>query len=194
VTTPLLYATPRMVPAGDTALLVEIGEGIDEEVNRTVHRLAVALGRQSLDGMLDVVPTYRSLLVCYDPLRLPLDALQETVLHLAGALADIDLPAPKRVDIPTCYGGVYGPDLAFVAAHTHLAPEQVVAIHAGTPCTVYMMGFSPGFVYLGGMSPRIATPRLATPRTSIPAGSVGIAGEQTRSEEHTSELQSRLPL
>jgi KipI family sensor histidine kinase inhibitor len=168
-----------MVPAGDTALLVELGEGIDETVNRAVHRLAVALGRQALAGVLDVIPTYRSLLVCYDPLCLPLDALQEAIARLVDTLADIDLPPPRTVDIPTCYGGAYGPDLAFVGQHNHLSPDEVVAIHTGTSCTVYMMGFSPGFVYLGGMSPRIATPRLSTPRTSIPAGSVGIAGGQT---------------
>lgn len=176
---PALYAKPRMSPAGDAALLVEIGEGIDETVNRTVHRLVVALGRRSLAGVLDLIPAYRSLLVCYDPLRLPLDALQDTVARLVETLADIELPSPRTVDIPTCYGGECGPDLALVAEHNGLSADEVVAIHAGTPCTVFMMGFSPGFVYLGGMSPRIATPRLKTPRTSIPAGSVGIAGEQT---------------
>jgi KipI family sensor histidine kinase inhibitor len=83
------------------------------------------------------------------------------------------------IEVPTVYGGEFGPDLAFVASHSRLSEAEVVQIHSGTDYLVYMMGFSPGFPYLGGMSPRIATPRLKTPRTAIPAGSVGIAQEQT---------------
>jgi inhibitor of KinA len=174
-----MYSEPRVLPAGDQALLVEVGEGIDEGVNRAVHRLAVAVRRQSIAGVLDLVPTYRSLLVCYDPLAIALRDLEHRVSALFRTLDTIDLPEPRTVEIRVCYGGEYGPDLAFVAECNELTAEEVVDLHSSGRYTVYMMGFSPGFAYLGGMSPRIAAPRLATPRTSIPAGSVGIAREQT---------------
>jgi KipI family sensor histidine kinase inhibitor len=171
--------TPRLRPAGDQALVVEIGDRIDEAVNERVHALALALARRQIAGIVDLVPTYRSLLVNYDPLRIAFDALTSAVTEAAASLAPDAVPAPQRVDIPTCYGGQYGPDLPFVAEHNHLAEHEVVAIHASGTYRVFMMGFSPGFAYLGGMSSRIATPRLQTPRTSIPAGSVGIAQQQT---------------
>ena len=174
-----LYPEARIVAAGDRALVVEIGDGIDERVNRRVHALALALGQRALSGVVDLIPTYRSLLVNYDPGRLDVAVLTDAICDLARAADDSTLPVPRTVEIPTCYGGEFGPDLAFVAEHNHLAPDEVVAIHTSSVCRVFMMGFSPGFAYMGGMSPRIATPRLKTPRTSIPAGSVGIAQQQT---------------
>jgi inhibitor of KinA len=179
VSNPTLYPEPRVGPAGDEALLVEIGDGIDEQVNRRVHALGLALRQRELPGILDLIPTYRSLLVNYDPLRTDLHALEDAIAGLARTLDESILPAPRTVEIPTCYGGRFGPDLPFVADHNHLTEQEVVALHTASVCRVFMMGFSPGFAYLGGMSPRIATPRLKTPRTSIPAGSVGIAQQQT---------------
>jgi len=148
-------------------------------VNRRVRELFLALDDAGLPGVVDLVPTYRSLLVCYDPLALSLDELQERVRDLDARRGELALAPPHVIDIPTVYGGDFGPDLAFVAAHNGLTEAQVVEIHGGTDYLVYMMGFSPGFPYLGGMSERIATPRLKTPRTAIPAGSVGIAQQQT---------------
>jgi KipI family sensor histidine kinase inhibitor len=174
-----LYPEPRIRPAGDQALVVEIGEGIDDIVNQRVHALALALERRQLPGIVDLVPTYRSLLINYDSLRIEFAALRGAVTDAASSLSEIALPEPRRVEIPTCYGGQYGPDLPFVAEHSGLSEDEVVAIHASGTYRVFMMGFSPGFAYMGGMSPRIATPRLQTPRTSIPAGSVGIAQQQT---------------
>jgi KipI family sensor histidine kinase inhibitor len=168
-----------MYLAGDQGLVVEIGEGIDETVNRNVHALALALERRHLAGIVDLIPTYRSLLVNYDPLRVGLCELKNAVADAAAGLDAISLPTPRSVEIPTCYGGQYGPDLPFVAEHNHLTEDEVVAIHTSGAYRVFLMGFIPGFTYLGGMSPRIATPRLQTPRTSIPAGSVGIAQQQT---------------
>jgi KipI family sensor histidine kinase inhibitor len=174
-----MHAVPRILLAGDAALVVEFGDAIDPAINRQVHKLRLAVERDAIAGVVDLVPTYRSLLVAYDPLALDLDVLRARLEHLAGQLDDTPGPAPRVVDIPTSYGGEFGPDLAFVAAHHGLREEDVVQIHAGTEYLVYMMGFSPGFTYLGGMSERIATPRLKTPRTAIPAGSVGIAQQQT---------------
>jgi inhibitor of KinA len=174
-----LYPEPRFLPAGDAALTVEVGEGISPLVNRRVHALDRALRQNPPPGLIDLVPAYRSLLVLFDPLVLPVDVLRDRITRLVAGLPD-EAEAPRRVvEIPTCYGGGYGPDLAFVAAHAGLAEAEVIAIHAGTDYLVYMMGFSPGFTYLGGLSERIATPRLGTPRTAIPAGSVGIAQRQT---------------
>ena len=176
---PYLYPEPRVRPAGDQALLVEVGEGIDETVNRTVHALALALTRRQLAGIVDLIPTYSSLLINYDPLRVGFTELTAAVRDAASSLDLASLPVPRRVEVPTCYGGEYGPDLHFVAELNALDTQEVVAIHSSGVYRVFMMGFSPGFAYLGGLSPRIATPRLQTPRTSIPAGSVGIAQQQT---------------
>jgi inhibitor of KinA len=170
---------PRYLVAGDAGLVVEFGDTIDPAINRRVRELFLAIERVGLDGVRDLVPTYRSLLISYDPLRTNVDVLRGQLANLEAHLADTPVPPPRVVEIPTAYGGEFGPDLPFVAEHNHLTVDEVVAIHAGTDYLVYMMGFSPGFTYLGGMSERIATPRLETPRTAIPAGSVGIAQQQT---------------
>jgi inhibitor of KinA len=165
--------------AGDRGLVVEFGDRIDPALNRRVRDLFVALDSAKVDGVVELVPTYRSLLVEFDPLRLPHEALVETVEKTLERLAHVPAPEPRTLEVPTVYGGEYGPDLAFVASHNGLTEDEVVRLHSGTHYLVYMMGFSPGFPYLGGMSERIATPRLKTPRTVIPAGSVGIAQAQT---------------
>ena len=174
-----MYQHARFLPAGDKALAVELGDSISAVTNRRVRDLLVAIESQEIPGVMDLVPSYRSLLVYYDPLRLSLAQLEERLSALEQNLDQTALHAPKVVEIPTLYGGEYGPDLAHVAEHNGLTPEEVIQIHSGADYLVYMMGFTPGFPYLGGMSERIATPRLQTPRTAIPAGSVGIAEQQT---------------
>jgi KipI family sensor histidine kinase inhibitor len=170
---------PRYLVAGDAALVVEFGDRIDPTVNRRVRELCVALDRAQPDGVRDLVPTYRSLLVNYDPRVTTFDALRARLADIEKGLSATLSPPPRVVEIPTSYGGDDGPDLPFVAGHAGLTADEVVAIHSGASYLVYMMGFSPGFTYLGGMSERIAAPRLKTPRTAIPAGSVGIAQQQT---------------
>lgn len=177
-------SAPRFLAAGDQALVVEFGDTIDPAINRRVRDLFVALTNPPsapLRGALvDLIPTYRSLLISYDPLRISPEALRAEVAGLQERLASRPATPPPRVlQVPTAYGGVFGPDLAFVAAHARLTEREVIEVHAGRDYLVYMMGFSPGFPYLGGMSERIATPRLETPRMAIPAGSVGIAQAQT---------------
>lgn len=174
-----MRATPRFLPAGDRVLIAEFGDGIDEGVNTLVHHVARAVSRASLPGVIEVVPTYRSLAIHVDPLVLSQQELRACVLD-ASSRPDTRFAAPPRtIEVPVVYGGEHGPDLADVAAHAGLPEEEVVAIHAGGQYRVYMMGFTPGFPYLGGMSPRIAAPRLATPRQRVPGGSVGIAAGQT---------------
>jgi KipI family sensor histidine kinase inhibitor len=170
---------PRFLPAGDSVLVAEYGDRIDETINAHIHLVSQALDRRRPAGVVEVVPTYRSIAIHLDPLRTDRAALQALVRHIDADVAAYPPPIPRTVEIPVVYGGEYGPDLADVATHAGLSAADVVAIHAAGTYRVYMMGFTPGFPYLGGLSPRIATPRLPSPRTHVPAGSVGIAGPQT---------------
>ncbi len=170
---------PIYKPAGDRALLVVFGEEIDLQINRKVHALDRLIARDPFTGLVETVPTYASLLVYYDLLELDYATALDAVKQRIERFQDAPEQAIHRVDIPTRYGGEYGPDLAYVADHNHLTPEEVIRIHSGSEYPVYMMGFTPGFPYVGGMDERIAAPRLESPRTHVPAGSVGIAGKQT---------------
>jgi len=170
-------------PLGDRALRVVLGQGIDPAVNRRVHQLAAVL--RALPGLEELVPGYATLTVHYDPVawarggRSPFAALIDE-LRAAWAAAGADAPpTPREVSIPVCYGGASGPDLAWVAGHCGLSEAEVVSRHCAPVYTVYLLGFAPGFPYLGGLDPALAAPRRATPRPSVPAGSVGIAGAQT---------------
>ena len=171
---------PTISPVGDCAISIDFGQAIDPKINRQIRQVIEQIKLLQLDGIIELVPTYCALLVQYDAMvysysdicRILEPTLQESVMDSANELVTI-------VEIPTVYGGEFGPDLGFVASHNHLSEAEVVSIHSGTDYLVYMLGFIPGFTYLGGMDPRIATPRLSSPRTLIPAGSVGIAGEQT---------------
>ena len=174
-----LYPRARYRIAGDRGLLVEYGEGIDPEVNRKVRSMAAVLRARPLAGVAEVVPTYRSLLVTYDPLETDADRLREAIDRLEDRLGEIPVPEPRTVEVPVCYGGEYGPDLGFVAGAHGLTEDEAAEIHAATVYPIYMIGFTPGFPFLGGLDPRLHTPRLETPRTAVPAGSVGIANDQT---------------
>jgi inhibitor of KinA len=173
-----VYAQPRFLLAGDRAVTVELADEINPDINTKIRALGVALDRERVPGIVDLVPTYRSLLVYYEPMQVDVAQLQDRILSLSD-VEQAALPRPRVLHIPTHYGGEHGPDMEFVARHTGLAPEEVAAIHSGTDYLVYMMGFNTGFPYLGGMSPEIAVPRLETPRLAVPAGSVAIAQQQT---------------
>ena len=175
----LLYPQARIVPAGDRAVTVEVGEGIAVEVNRRVRALGLTIQQAEAAGVEEVVPAYRSLLVYYDPARLSFTDLEAHLREMEGRLAETPALAPRVVELPTVYGGGDGPDLDYVAEHAGISVQEVVEVHSSADYLVYMMGFTPGFTYLGGLSERIVTPRLETPRTAIPAGSVGIAEAQT---------------
>jgi KipI family sensor histidine kinase inhibitor len=170
---------PRFLPAGDAALVVELGDSIDLAINERVHALARAIEQSAPAGLRETVPTYRSLLVHYDPLQTSLEEVQTLVRSAMERCTAAPPPQPRVVDIPTVYGGDFGPDIAYVAAHNGLTVEEVVRLHSAPLYTVYMLGFTPGFPYLGGLPRELATPRLATPRLAVPAGAVGIAGSQT---------------
>lgn len=173
--------TPRhtIVPAGDSVFIVEFEERIDPAVNASAIALADAIQQAQLAGVRDVVPTYRSVAIYFDPLRTPADALLQRLETEAAraAVAAVDTTAPLR--IPVCYGGIYGPDLPAVAAFARTSEADVITMHTAITYRVFMLGFVPGFAYLGIVDARIAVPRHATPRVRVPAGSVGIAGVQT---------------
>lgn len=169
----------RIVSAGDSAIFVEFEERIDPGVNARTIAFAEAIQAANLAGVRDVVPTYRSTAIYYDPLRTDGDALlacvEREAVRPASALAEARAP----VRIPVCYGGELGPDLPGVAAFATADEEEVVRLHAAATYRVFMLGFVPGFAYLGVVDDRIAMPRRSTPRVRVPPGSVGIAGIQT---------------
>ena len=168
----------RFLPCGDQAVTVEWGSTIDEHINRQVHAFARKVEALSHPAITEVVPTYRSATVHYRPEVLSSEELKQLLAPLAQGRAEEADELPV-VEIPVCYGGEYGPDLLEVAQHCSLTPEEVIARHTAPTYRIYMLGFTPGFPYLGGMDPSIAAPRRKEPRIHIPAGSVGIAGEQT---------------
>ncbi len=170
---------PRILPVGDAALTVEFGNQINLLINQKVYALERALLAQELNGLVEMVPSYRSLLVTIDPLSNDVMTLKKKIEDILPSLQEeTELPF-REIEIPVRYGGEEGPDLDFVAQHNGLTTQEVIEIHTSRIYPIYMMGFTPGFPYLGGMDDRIAAPRLETPRTLVPAGSVGIAGEQT---------------
>jgi KipI family sensor histidine kinase inhibitor len=160
-------------------VVAEFGDRIDLDLNARVRLGARKLEELAPPWLVETVPTYRSLAVYIDPWSASREEAMGVVQKICEGTGSFDAPEPERVDIPVCYGGEYGPDMERVCSHAGLTPEQVVLLHSAPEYHVYMIGFSPGFPYLGGMDPRLETPRLGNPRTAIPAGSVGIAGMQT---------------
>ena len=170
---------PRFLLAGDRGLLVEYGDKIDPEINKKIRGIFLTQEKFPIPGVTEIVPTYRSLLVFYDPEKTSPDRLQVELLELEKKQGEATIPPPEIFEIPVAYGGEYGPDLAFVARHNGIPPEEVIAIHTQETYLIYMLGFTPGFPFLGGLSEKLFTPRLKTPRVVVPAGSVGIANNQT---------------
>lgn len=164
---------------GDRSLLVEVGDEISPDVNRRVRKLFIILTENPTEGILETVPAYRSLLIIYDPLELDVAALQRRIEDLQKKIQRIQIPEPKIMEIPVMYGSDYGPDLEWVAQYHKMSIEEVIQLHTGTVYQVYMLGFTPGFPYMGELPERLSTPRRETPRTVIPEGSVAIAQRQT---------------
>jgi inhibitor of KinA len=169
----------RVVAAGDAMLVAEFDARIDPAVNDRVLALAAALGRAALPGVRDIVPTFRTVAVHYDPLATDVARLA-VVMAETPTRSNDDAPVHRRrVTIPVCYDSTFAPDMDRVAAFGGLSRHEVVAAHTAREYRVYMLGFVPGFAYLGSVDPRLAAPRLSSPRVEVAAGAVGIAGEQT---------------
>lgn len=167
----------NIVPLGDAALTLELGETIDRAVHARVMAAYEALAQKKLPGVTDLVPTYRSLTVHFDPLVADRDALIAQ-LNAAADAAPKSVLAGRQVEIPVRFGGEFGPDLEDVAARTGRSAEEIIATLCAIEFTVYLIGFLPGFPYLGDLPDWLRLPRRATPRTAVPAGSVAIAGQQ----------------
>ncbi len=174
-----MYEKAKYLICGDSALTMEFGNVISEEVNKKIRALTTLLEKKNISGINEVVPTYRSLMIHYNPLIIGYEELVIILKEREENLNNIELPSPEIIEIPVLYGGKYGPDIENVSKHNNLTVEEIIKIHTSVEYLIYMLGFTPGFPYLGGMDKRIATPRLSSPRIKIPAGSVGIAGEQT---------------
>ncbi len=170
---------PKIVLLGDAALLVQFGDEIDIITNQRVHALAALINISPLGGIIEVVPAYATLLIHYDPLTLTYAKIHKWVRAKLDQIEDAQPRKSRQIEVPVRYGGEYGVDLEFVAHYHHLRVEDVIRIHSEKTYTIYMMGFTPGFPYMGKLDDAIVTPRLETPRTHVPAGTVAIAGSQT---------------
>ena len=170
----------RFLFSGDSALVIEFGNEISVDINKKIRKMMDDIKKENIDGIVELVPTYCSLLINYDVLKIDYNTLVEKLkTFLNNNLETAEGEEVTLIEIPTLYNDEVGPDLSYVAEHNKLSKEEVIKIHTGTDYLVYMLGFMPGFTYLGGMSEKIATPRLESPRLQIYPGSVGIAGKQT---------------
>ena len=174
------YTSTKYLPFGDSALLVEFGDAISLELNRKVTALDEAILKAEVQEVEELVPTYRSLLIRYNPLKTTYEQLVFRIKEIEEKLTESEAKVEgRKITIPVVYGEEYGPDLSHVARYHGLIEEQVVKLHSRREYRVYMIGFVAGFPYLGEVPDEIATPRLETPRFKVPAGSVGIAERQT---------------
>ena len=177
----------RLYPLGDAAVVLDFGGGISPTTHAAIAAFSTLLARQPFPGMRECVPAFTTLTVYYDPWLAsengqftPYERVAAQLHQLLTTTEATEAAAETVVvEMPVCYGGAFGPDLDFVAQHTGLSPAEVIARHTAPEYLVHMIGFAPGFPYLGGMDARLATPRRAQPRPLVPAGAVGIAGPQT---------------
>lgn len=178
--------TYEIKPVGCQALQVIFEQKIEESINEKVMALRNLLsgGPRAFLGVpvgavRETIPTFAALLIYYDPMLTDYSAMKKLLEGLLDSMEKEKQAKGRLIEIPVCYGGRYGEDLQFVARHAGMTEEEVIRLHSGRDYRIYMLGFLPGFPYLGGLDARIFTPRLKSPRTKIPAGSVGIGGEQT---------------
>lgn len=169
----------NVITAGDSALVIELDERIDPEVNARAVSLAESIAAEKIIGVRDVVPTYRSVAVYFDPLRVQYDRLRDYLDRIELDAGRATRHSAGTIRIPVCYGSDLGPDLPAVAAFAGLSEQGVIDLHAAVPYRVFMLGFVAGFAYMGSVDSRIAMPRHSIPRVRVPLGSVGIAGVQT---------------
>jgi KipI family sensor histidine kinase inhibitor len=169
----------RFQRASDQSLLIYFGSQIALEAHNSVRQFLRLLELEPISGVRNLHPAYCSVLVKFDPMKLRHSGLEEILKRYIDRLDDVSLPEPRKVEIPVCYGGEHGPDLAQVSSTLGMTPEQVIELHSSVTYLVYFLGFVPGFAYLGELPQALVTSRLTTPRRTVPRGSVGIAGNQT---------------
>jgi inhibitor of KinA len=178
VSAPAVAPRPSIVPAGDRAVSVELGDTISVEVNTRVRALEMLIQDKGVAGVVETVPAFRSLLVYYDPLATDYGALAGTIEELAQQAGPLVLPSSREVELPCCYEPELGLDIEAAAARLAVSTDEVVRLHAEPPYHLYFIGFTPGLPYMTGMPERLHLPRLPSPRTKVPPGSVGIGGIQ----------------
>ncbi len=166
-------------PLGDSALLIQLGDEINPALNQRVHALKVLLQTNPIQGLREIVPAYSTVLIHYDPLVLTFDQAAQWLRDKMTRLDDSFQRTPRRLEVPLRYGGASGVDLETVAVSKGISSADVARIHSERDYTVYMMGFTPGFPYMGILDERLIMPRMETPRTHVKAGTVAIAGSQT---------------
>jgi len=178
----------RIYYLSEQALTIEFGQEIAEHIFRRVHGFNDLLYRQPFPGFVTTVPAYATLTVYYDVLKVAsagmagadcFDKVSTYLTKLAYSQKSQPLPEGDTITIPVCYGGDWGPDIDEVASLNQLSVQKVIQLHSAVTYLVYMIGFVPGFAYMGGLDEKLATPRKTTPRKAVPTGSVGIAGQQT---------------
>ena len=174
-----VFEKPISRNAGDRGFIIEFGQEIDPDINAKVRAMAAALNKNAPRGVIEIIPTYRSLLLIYDPLITRPEKLVSAIKGIENTLEKTDTESCKIVEIPVCYGGEFGPDIENVEKSANLCREDVVKLHSEPEYLIYMVGFTPGFPFLGGLNKKLFTPRLKTPRMAVPDGSVGIANNQT---------------
>lgn len=169
----------KILTAGDSSILLEFGQEISPDINRKITAAVQMMRGQHIEGVVDVIPAFSSLLVNYDPRVISYGEIRERMARLVKMEIRTSENKRRIIEIPVCYGGKFGPDIEFVAEHAGLSVEETITLHSSREYLIYMLGFLPGFSYLGGLDERLHTPRLANPRIRIKAGSVGIGGSQT---------------
>lgn len=169
----------RILSAGDKAIVVEFGNTIDEATNQMVHHLAEYLNKKQLFGIVELIPTFRSLMIQFEPALLSREALEEVICSFDANNTCFEASIKHVIEIPCCYSTRFGIDLPAIELEKQMDRDELIRIHSGRDYKIYMLGFLPGFVYLGGLDPRIELPRLSSPRVRINPGTVGIGGNQT---------------
>jgi len=169
----------KILTVGDSSILIEFGKEISPQINARIAAMVRLLKVQQIEGVVDMIPSFCALLINYDPRVITYSKIKKRLTDALKVDTEVSTEAARVFEIPVCYGGEYGPDLSNIATHAGLDEEEVIAIHSSCDYLIYMLGFLPGFSYLGGLDERIHIPRLANPRIKIPAGSVGIGGAQT---------------
>jgi len=169
----------KLKTAGDSGILLVFGDEISPEINGRISAFTKIIKAKEIEGVIDMIPTFCSLLVNYNPRIINYDKISQTLLQLADTEVNENETETIIVEIPVFYGSEFGPDMETVMKNANMTKEEVISLHSSQDYLIYMLGFLPGFTYLGGLDDRLHTPRLANPRLKIPAGSVGIGGSQT---------------